>query len=111
MKTHVLTVLTIAVTLYFSTALSAKDKDKYEKGSKKSEKAKKEQSEHRASGPHAHFTFTAPERQLIEKELTAYKKGKKERELPPGYKKKLERGGKLPPGWEKKINRGEIIPV
>lgn len=29
------------------------------------------------------------------------------RELPPGLKKKLERGGSLPPGWQKKLVRGE----
>ncbi|HSG04670.1 MAG TPA: hypothetical protein VLA39_13200 [Marinobacterium sp.] len=31
------------------------------------------------------------------------------RELPPGLKKKLERGGTLPPGWQKKLQRGEKI--
>lgn len=112
MKPHALTVLTIALTLCFTAASSAKDKEKYEsKGSKKSEKAKKEESALRSSGLHAHLTFSTPERQLIEKELTVYKKGKKEKDLPPGLQKKLDRGGKLPPGWEKKLNRGEIIPV
>lgn len=37
------------------------------------------------------------------------KKGKKAKSLPPGLKKKLERGGELPPGWQKKVARGEVI--
>lgn len=31
------------------------------------------------------------------------------KQLPPGLKKKLERGGNLPPGWQKKLQRGEVI--
>ncbi len=33
----------------------------------------------------------------------------KQRQLPPGLQKKLERGGELPPGWQKKVQRGEVI--
>ncbi len=29
--------------------------------------------------------------------------------LPPGLRKKVERGKELPPGWQKKIERGEVI--
>ena len=36
-------------------------------------------------------------------------KKKKQKKLPPGLKKKLERGGELPPGWQKKLVRGEIL--
>lgn len=36
-------------------------------------------------------------------------KPKKNKQLPPGLKKKLERGGELPPGWQKKIARGEVL--
>jgi hypothetical protein len=35
-------------------------------------------------------------------------KGKK-KALPPGLKKKVERGGELPPGWQKKVAKGEVL--
>lgn len=35
--------------------------------------------------------------------------GKKPKRLPPGLRKKLERGGELPPGWKKKFERGEVV--
>lgn len=35
--------------------------------------------------------------------------GGKEKQLPPGLKKKYERTGELPPGWEKKLQRGEVL--
>ena len=39
------------------------------------------------------------------------KSGKKHKQksLPPGLRKKLERGGDLPPGWQKKVERGEVL--
>ena len=33
----------------------------------------------------------------------------KQKSLPPGLRKKLERGGELPSGWQKKVARGEVI--
>jgi len=33
----------------------------------------------------------------------------KNKSLPPGLAKKLERGGTLPPGWQKKVARGEVM--
>ncbi|MGD2117965.1 MAG: hypothetical protein PVG66_06385 [Chromatiales bacterium] len=33
----------------------------------------------------------------------------KQKALPPGLRKKLERGGSLPPGWQKKLARGEVL--
>lgn len=33
----------------------------------------------------------------------------KQKSLPPGLRKKLERGGELPPGWQKKVARGEVL--
>jgi hypothetical protein len=36
-------------------------------------------------------------------------KPKKKKSLPPGLRKKLERGGELPPGWQKKVARGEVL--
>jgi hypothetical protein len=36
-------------------------------------------------------------------------KPKKKKKLPPGLKKKLERGGELPPGWQEKVARGEVL--
>ncbi|MBQ0784246.1 MAG: hypothetical protein KBT66_08450 [Amphritea sp.] len=37
-------------------------------------------------------------------------KGKnKQKRIPPGLQKKLERGGQLPPGWENKVAVGELL--
>lgn len=36
-------------------------------------------------------------------------KDKKQKTLPPGLEKKIERGGELPPGWQKKIAKGEVL--
>jgi len=35
--------------------------------------------------------------------------GKPMKSLPPGLRKKVERGGELPPGWQKKVARGEVM--
>jgi hypothetical protein len=34
---------------------------------------------------------------------------KKDKPLPPGLQKKLERGEALPPGWQKKLAKGEVL--
>ncbi len=34
---------------------------------------------------------------------------RKKKKLPPGLRKKVERGGELPPGWQKKVARGEVM--
>lgn len=39
----------------------------------------------------------------------AQKGSGKPKKLPPGLRKKLERGGELPPGWQKKVARGEVL--
>lgn len=36
-------------------------------------------------------------------------KNDKQKTLPPGLQKKVERGKELPPGWQKKIARGEVL--
>lgn len=36
-------------------------------------------------------------------------KGNKQKSLPPGLAKKVERGQELPPGWQKKIAVGEVL--
>ena len=36
-------------------------------------------------------------------------KDKKKKALPPGLRKKVERGGELPPGWQKKVAKGEVM--
>jgi hypothetical protein len=38
-----------------------------------------------------------------------FAKHDKEKSLPPGLEKKLERGGELPPGWKKKLAKGSIL--
>ena len=37
------------------------------------------------------------------------KAGKKQKALPPGLEKKIERGGEIPPGWQRKIAKGEVL--
>lgn len=37
------------------------------------------------------------------------KKYKKEKNIPYGLQKKLQRTGELPPGWQKKIKSGEVV--
>lgn len=45
-----------------------------------------------------------------ENEYKGKKKHKdKKKKLPPGLRKKVERGGELPPGWQKKVARGEVL--
>lgn len=34
---------------------------------------------------------------------------KKNKDLPPGLQKKMQRGGELPPGWKKKLAKGKIL--
>lgn len=34
----------------------------------------------------------------------------KQKSLPPGLQKKVDRGGELPPGWKKKLARGDVLP-
>lgn len=33
----------------------------------------------------------------------------KDKDLPPGLQKKVERGEPLPPGWQKKLRRGDVL--
>lgn len=39
----------------------------------------------------------------------SFAKHDKEKKLPPGLQKKLQRGGELPPGWQKKLAKGSIL--
>lgn len=39
----------------------------------------------------------------------AMAKPEKEKSLPPGLEKKLERGQPLPPGWQKKLSPGQFL--
>ena len=36
-------------------------------------------------------------------------KNKKQKNLPPGLAKKIQRGKELPPGWQKKLVKGEVL--
>lgn len=38
-----------------------------------------------------------------------HKNKDKQKKIPPGLEKKVERGGELPPGWQKKIAKGEVL--
>jgi len=33
----------------------------------------------------------------------------KNKGLPPGLQKKLDRGGELPPGWQRKLRKGQVL--
>ena len=55
-----------------------------------------------------HFFATALLAGLLANEL-AEAKDNKQKQLPPGLEKKVERGGELPPGWQKKITVGSIL--
>ncbi len=52
---------------------------------------------------------SAPAIAKHDEEKKANTKHHKEKSLPPGLQKKIERGGELPPGWKKKIAEGQII--
>ncbi|WP_144392014.1 hypothetical protein [Pleionea sediminis] len=41
--------------------------------------------------------------------LAKEKQKDKQKKLPPGLQKKVERGQPLPPGWQKKLKRGDIL--
>lgn len=69
----------------------------------KAEEAEKDKKPKKEHAP----TFNKEEREVLE----SWQKGnahwkKSDKPLPPGLKKKLERGGELPPGWKKKLERG-----
>lgn len=38
-----------------------------------------------------------------------HEQGKKDKDLPPGLQKKVNRGEPLPPGWQKKLRHGDIL--
>lgn len=72
--------------------------------------AKKEAKKDQAAKPRE---FSEAERELLEDWQQGKAKGKgkkKKKSLPPGLRKKVERGGELPPGWKKKLNIGETLP-
>jgi hypothetical protein len=68
--------------------------------------------------PWVNVTITTQERQVIREYVVVHsdtdghdkhgKKGK-EKSLPPGLAKKVERGESLPPGWQKKLVKGETM--
>lgn len=76
------------------------------------EKKEKPKNSKEAEKPAAR-KFTAEEREVLEswqKGNASWKKSKKSKKpLPPGLRKKLERGGELPPGWKKKLEVGSVL--
>ncbi|GAA0786939.1 hypothetical protein [Marinobacterium sediminicola] len=46
---------------------------------------------------------------ILDEHYGATSKEGKYKSLPPGLRKKLERGGDLPPGWQDKVRRGEVL--
>ena len=72
-------------------AKEAKETADTKKGKKKSEK------------------FSDEEREVLESWQSGNAKWKKQKKLPPGLQKKVDRGGELPPGWQKKLEVGETL--
>ncbi|WP_297188214.1 hypothetical protein [uncultured Porticoccus sp.] len=68
-----------------------------------------------AAGIMANALFSETEKRVFGEYLRRdysgddHKGSGKQKSLPPGLRKKLERGGELPPGWQKKVARGEVL--
>lgn len=60
-------------------------------------------------GGHGEYTGQHDGRHDRDRHEAHAKKPKKQKALPPGLRKKLERGGELPPGWQRKVARGEVL--
>ena len=101
MKKFLLVVVMMVVCLGLSFTVDAKQKGKKETTAKV-EKINKD------------LKDADREREIIREYLGQTdgkeKKKGKEKRLPPGLKKKLERGWDLPPGWQDKVQRGEVMP-
>ena len=85
---------------------------------KKVKKVGKSALQNKGSDKWLNVEIVTPEREIIknyyhsnEGKYVKSKKGKKskKKKLPPGLRKKIERGGDLPPGWQKKVARGEVL--
>ena len=76
--------LLITCTLFLSSGVFAKPKDKGRKSVSAYEK--------------------------VDKKEPKFDVETKLKKLPPGLKKKLLRGKPLPPGWQDKLNKGEVLP-
>lgn len=102
-------VILFTLLLLLTTNLSAKN-------SKDKEKKKQQQkSSMAAEHDNKHLSVSATlfndrERQVLKdyRSETQDKK-KKQKKLPKGLQKKLDRGGSLPPGWQKKLKTGSVI--
>lgn len=94
--------------------LGKREVKKTEAEERKVEKTKEVELEKKASEKqkekNKQKAFSEEEREV----LSSWQKGnakwkKKEKPLPPGLQKKLDRGGELPPGWKKKLEVGETL--
>ena len=102
--------LLVSTLLVSVTAFGA---DKGKKGGEGRDKAAKEEHAKRDdAAEHKGHAISTSEREIIQGFISEHegKPGKKAKDLPPGLKKKIARGGKLPPGWEKKLVTGEVMP-
>ena len=55
------------------------------------------------------YARDSDERYYDDDSRRAQKGSGKPKKLPPGLRKKLERGDELPPGWQMKVARGEVL--
>ena len=87
---------------------------KEKQGHKEKEKYKEKSSKHKEMSERV---FSNSERSSIEDYYREESRGKhkdkggnnKQKNLPYGLQKKLQRGGELPPGWQTKVARGEVL--
>ena len=87
--------LAIGAVLIQTTAAAAPDKDKNKnKGNGKQETIAVD---HADTGVAVHVVFASGDVQIIREHYAP-----RYRNLPPGLRKKVARGGALPPGWQKK---------
>lgn len=62
------------------------------------------------SPPKRSAGFSEEEREILESWRNGNAQWKQSsKPLPPGLKKKMERGGELPPGWKKKLEIGAVV--
>lgn len=93
---------------------AGKEKHQSEKQSKKSSGKKHSESKEEMRQDDKKHRFSGDEQRKVREYYLDDKsvKGKeknKQKSIPPGLQKKLERSGQLPPGWQNKVAIGEVL--
>ena len=97
----------LCLSMFLTSALSAKPKDKKKKSSGSSFALQAESKDVSISAA----LFSNQEMKILEQYVDKQnnKQNHKQKKLPKGLQKKMARGGTLPPGWQKKLNKGSTI--